>query len=59
MINITGGYRWYVEVIEFIYNYLHVVISGISFCDRLDDIMKYTDNTTLQGNYIVQKYIGE
>jgi len=30
---------------------------GISFCDNLEDIVKYIGNTATQ-DYIVQKYIG-
>lgn len=32
--------------------------SGIEFCNNLEDMLKYIDNTTLAGNYVVQKYIG-
>ncbi|ELU12186.1 hypothetical protein CAPTEDRAFT_123349, partial [Capitella teleta] len=30
---------------------------GIEFCDRLEDIMKYVNNSTQSGNYVMQKYI--
>ncbi len=35
-----------------------VFFPGIEFCEKLDAILKYANNSTTQGNYIVQKYIG-
>lgn len=35
------------------------VLPGIEFCDKLEDIMKYIENPTQQGTYVVQKYIGK
>ena len=37
---------------------LSYLIIGIEFLDDLDEIMKYISNSTIQGTYVLQKYVG-
>ena len=32
---------------------------GIDFCYKLEDLLKYCNNSTTAGTYVVQKYIGK
>ena len=34
-------------------------LTGIEFADTLDGILKYISNSTTQGTYVLQKYIGK
>ena len=33
-------------------------LAGIEFVSRLEDLMKYINNATTAGTYVMQKYIG-